>query len=299
MRRIGYIYPGSRTAHQPSAAAFLDGLRQLGWMEGQNLAIEWRFGEGRNELVPDMAAELARLPVELIFAAAAGPFVVQEATRTVPIVADFIGDPLALGIQNLARPGANVTGLTNGDATAQIKSVELLKLILPQLARLAIMADHSYPTFAARLAPGAQTAEALGIEIVSPDVRSVDDVGSAFTNALTWGADALQLISQPSFTAGVIPRIVELAAANRLPTTYGFGPSVTDYGGLMAYTPNTLALYRQGTEYVDKILRGTSPADLPIQQPRQWDFIVNVKAAQELRLTFPPDAAAQVTKWVQ
>jgi putative tryptophan/tyrosine transport system substrate-binding protein len=296
--RIGYIYPGSRTAHQLSAAAFLDGMRQLGWVEGENLAIEWRFGDGRNELLPDMAAELADLPVELIFSAAAAPYVVGPRTSGVPIVADFMVDPPAYGIQNLARPGANVTGLTTGDATAQTKSVELLKTILPQLDRLAIMADRSAPQFATRLAPAAKTAVALGIRVMTLGVGSVEDVGPAFATALAWRAEALQLISQPSFTAGVIAGIVDLAAENRLPTMYGFGPSVTDNGALMAYSPNIPAQYRQGAEYVDKILRGARPADLPVEEPREFEFIVNLRVAQALGISLPPDAAAQVSQWV-
>jgi putative tryptophan/tyrosine transport system substrate-binding protein len=299
MRRIGYIYPGRHTAHQPSAAAFLDGLRKLGWIEGQNLVIEWRFGEGRNELVPYMAAELARLPVELIFSAAAGPLVIQPETSEVPIVEPFMSDPHAYGIQNLARPGGNVTGLSNNGAALYIKSVELLKMILPNLARVAVMADPSSEQFATWMATGAQTAGALGIQVLDVDVRRVEDVEAALATARTRNAEAVLLINQPSFTTGVYARVAELAAPNRLPAMFGFPSAVTENGGLMAFGEDLLARYRQGAEYVDKILRGARPADLPVEEPREFDFIVNVETAQVLGITFPPDAAAQVTQWVQ
>ncbi len=144
VRRIGYLFPGSRTFNQPSADAFVGKLRELGWTEGDNLAIEWRFAEGRQELVPDLAAELARLPVELIFSAAAGPWWLERQTNGVPIVAGFMADPLAYGIKNLARPGGSVTGFTTGEATGGIKQVELLKTILPQLERLVILGHPNF-----------------------------------------------------------------------------------------------------------------------------------------------------------
>ena len=244
----------------------------LGWTEGDNLAIEWRFAEGRTELVPDLAAELAHLPVDVLFAAAAGPAVVEPRTSGVPIVAGFMSDPPAWGIQNLARPGGNVTGFSNGARYDGITSVELLKMVLPQLERLIILGDPTVGTFAATMATRAQTAQALGIQVLSLAVQSVDDVDAALATAVVWSAEALAIIGTANFTAGVYARTAELAAQHRLPAMFGFGPVVTDQGGLMSYSTEVLSQYRQGAEYVDKILRGAKPADLPVEEPREYAF---------------------------
>jgi putative ABC transport system substrate-binding protein len=299
VRRIGYLYPGSRAFNQPYAAAFVDRLRQLGWVEGENLAIEWRFAEGHNELVPEMAIELARLPVELILSAAAGPLVAQPETRGVPIVEPFIADPSAFGIENLARPSGNVTGLATNPAAYYAKSIELLKTILPNLARIAVIGDQSPAGNAIAAQAVAQTAEAFGIDILCLDVRRVEDLEASFASAQAWGAEALAIVSQTTYTAGVYAGVAEMAAVSRLPTIFSFAPAVTEYGGLMTYTADLLANYRKGAEYVDKLLRGARPADLPVEAGREFQFIVNVKTARALGITFPPDVAAQVTQWVQ
>jgi putative ABC transport system substrate-binding protein len=300
MRRIGYIYAGSRAFNRPYAAAFLDRLRKLGWVEDENLTIEWRFAEGRNELVPEMAVELARLPVELILSAAAGPEVLQPETSALPIVEPFIRDPHAYGVASLARPGGNVTGLVSLPAALYTKSIELLKTILPNLGRLAVVGDHSPVSAASTDEPATQTAaEALGINTLSLDVRRTEDVEASLVTAQTWSAEALLIFSQTSYTAGVYARIAELAAVNHVPAMFAFGPAVTDDGALMSFAADLLEAYRRGAEYVDKILRGARPADLPVEEAREFQFIVNVNAAKALGLTFPPDAAAQVTQWVQ
>jgi putative tryptophan/tyrosine transport system substrate-binding protein len=301
VRRIGGLYAGGRATLQPFADAFADQLRQLGWVEGENLAIEWRFAEGRAELLPELAAELVRLPVELIFAVATnGALAAKQQTSTIPIVFVNPIDPVAAGlVGSLARPGGNITGTTYGGATIPIKSVELLKTVLPQLTRLAILEDQSYPPRASYIPPAVQTAGRLGIQVLDVDVRSVEDLDGAFEAAKAWSADALLILAINTYSAGVFPRLVELAAQNHLPAMYQGDYVVTENGGLMAFGVNFPAAYRHAAGYVDKILRGASPADLPVEEPREFDFIVNVKAAEELGITFPPDAAVQVTRWFQ
>jgi putative ABC transport system substrate-binding protein len=299
MRRIGYLYPGTREFNQPYAAAFADQLRQLGWVDGDNLAIEWRYAEGHDELLLALAADLVHIPVDLLVAATASGFE-DQLNSGVPIIGIAIGDPLRLGsAKSLARPGGNYTGTTSGGVTFNVKSMEMLKAVLPQLSRLVILGDPSYTPQRVFLQSRAETARALGIHLLNVDVQGVDDLDGAFATAMGWSAEALLLLTQPSFTSGVNTRVVDLAARHRLPAMYQFGPVVTENNGLMAYTADILGLYRQSAEYVDKVLHGTSPAELPIEEPRGWDFIVNIKAAQDLGLAFPPDAAAQVTQWVQ
>jgi putative ABC transport system substrate-binding protein len=285
---------------QPFADAFVDQLRQLGWLEGGNLAIEWRFAEGRDEHLAELAAQLVQLSPDLIFAPADAVVAIKGQTDNVPIVMAFVPDPLALGLaKTLARPGANVTGTTAGQSTMNIKSVELLKAVLPQLSRLAVLGDTTYFAYTLYVQDRAQTAHTLGILLQDVDMRGVDDVERAFAIAQAWGSEAVLLVTEPSFTAGVNVRVLELAAANRLPAMYQFPPNVIENAGLMAFGVNLITGYRQGAEYVDKILRGAIPAELPIEEPRQFDFVVNIKAARALGITFPPDAAAQVTQWVQ
>jgi putative ABC transport system substrate-binding protein len=303
-RQRGYAASATSTqaavhSTHPYAAAFLDRLRELGWVEAENLASEWRFADGRDELVPEMAVELARLPVELIFSAAAGPQVIQPETSGVPIVEPFMNDPRLWGIENLARPGGNVTGLATNPAAFYAKSLELLKTILPNIARLAVIGDHSIATYAVEAQTVAQTASALGIDLLSLDVRRVEDLEASFASAQAWGAGAFLIISQTTYTTGVYARVAELCALNRLPSIFAFAPAVTEYGGLLAHGADLFASYRHGAEYVAKILRGARPADLPVEAQREFQFIVNVNTALALGITFPPDAAAQVTEWMQ
>ncbi len=301
VRRIGYLWAGSLENTAELRGAFVDQLRRLGWVEGENLAIEWRFAEGRNELLPELAADLVRVPVEVILAVSTNAaLAAKQQTSTIPIVFANVTDPVTSGlVESLARPGGNITGTAHGGDTPAIKQVELLKTVLPQLSRLAILEDQSYPARASLVAPAAQTAERLGIQILDLDVRGVEDVDGAFETAKAWSAEGLLLVPIPTFSAGVYARVVELLAQNHLPAMYGVDYVVTENRGLMAIGVNLPVAYRHVAEYVDKILRGASPADLPVEEPREWQFIVNVKAAQALGITFPPDAAVQVTRWFQ
>ena len=299
MRRIGFLYLGIRSVLQPYMDAFRDRLHQLSWVEGDNLAIEWRFADGNAQRLPELAAELVQLPVEVIVAVGV-PAVLpaEQQTSTIPIVGVHF-DAVEYGLaKSYSRPGGNVTGITYGDDTISTKRVELLKTVLPQLSRLAILANPTLAAYTMQMTPAARTAQSLAIQVLDLDVRRVEDVDSAFAAAHEWGAEGLLVLGDADYTAGVNARVAELAAQTRVPVI-GANYAVPDNGLLMSFSPNFQADYRQGAEYVDKMLRGASPADLPIQEPREWEFIINVQAAKALGLTIPPDAAAQVTQWVQ
>jgi putative ABC transport system substrate-binding protein len=301
MRRIGVLSSSTREYAPAAWDAFVDQLRQLGWVEGDNLTIEWRFADGREELLPHMAAELVGAPVEVIFAVSTNAsLAAKQQTSTTPIVIENVTDPLAAGlVGSLAHPGGNITGTTYGGATIGVKSVELFKTVLPRLSRLAVLEDQSYPARAFQLQPVAQSASRLGIQLLDLDVRRVDDVIGAVESARASRADGVLVFAQPNYSVGVYARVADLAAQEPLPAMYQLVIPVTENGGLMAFGVDPAASWRQGAEYVDKILRGANPADLPVEEPRQFEFVVNVKVAQALGITFPSDAAAQVTQWIQ
>jgi putative ABC transport system substrate-binding protein len=300
VRRIGYLYANTSVTEQPFEAAFLDRLHQLGWIDGENLIREKRSAEGQAELLPELAASLLQVPLEVIYCVGdAAALAVHQLTTTTSIVAGVVTDATASELmKNLARPAGNVTGTTIGSTTLMIKSVELLRTVLPLVSRLAIMVDKGYPSYS-EVPPALQTAQTLGIQVQELDVRTVEDVDGALGKALAWGADALVVQHISPFTAGVSARVSKLAAQKRLAVMFQTARPVTDLGELMSFTWDQVAVVRQNAEYVDKLLRGAKPADLPVEEPRQFDFIVNIEAAQTLGLTFPPDAAAQVTQWVQ
>jgi putative ABC transport system substrate-binding protein len=292
----------SRAFAQPTLDDIVDDLRQLGWVDGENLAIEYRLAEGQAELLAELAAELVRLPVELILALAGDAAeAASQVTTSIPIVFDSVDPLLHPGIlTSRAHPGGNVIGASGGTTIVPVKSVELFKTVLPQLSRLAILGDSTFEAYVAQASEAARTAQELGVQTLELDVRGVEDVDRRFVDAKSWGAEGLVLLQQPSFTAGVDARVAELAARNQLPAmNVGQILFVTENGGLMGYGADPKALHRQAAEYVDKILRGARAGDLPVEEPRAWDFAVNVRTAQALGLIFPPDAAAQVTQWFQ
>jgi putative ABC transport system substrate-binding protein len=310
VRRIGILgWPAASGAIiQPDIAGpavdeTVNALRELGWVDGENLAIEYRFAGGHAELVPELAAELVRLPIELILVAGTQSLLAaMYQTSTIPIVFNYL-DPLTVPsmvperVQSLGHPGGNVTGTSTGGVTLTVKSVELFKTVIPTLSRLAILVDRRSVSYAPAVSATAEAAQRLGIQSLELDVRSVEDVDDAFKTAMEWGAEGFLL---QVYGTDVMARAAELGARNRLPAMNdALARFVTRSGGLMAFCADIKAVHRQDAEYIDKILRGASPADLPIVEPRQFDFIVNVKAAQALGITFPPDAAAQVTQWIE
>ncbi|HKU86581.1 MAG TPA: ABC transporter substrate-binding protein, partial [Casimicrobiaceae bacterium] len=293
VRRIGYLAPGSSDATQSAIAAesleaFRQGLRDLGWIEGQNIRIDYRFAEGKFDRLPDLAVELVRLEVDVI-AATTSPAAVaaRNATSKIPIVMFAVGDPVALGlITSLARPGGNVTGLTYSVGLgAFVKQLELLKETVPKVRRVAVLSNPANPGAALTLSGVKDAASSMGVALQLLEVRGPDEFDRAFAAMAQERAEALLVLSDPMF--GVQgARLADLAAKSRLPSMHGVRELV-EAGGLMNYGPSIPDNFRRGAGYVDKILRGAKPADLPVQQPTKFEFIINLKTAKALGLVIP------------
>jgi len=304
--RIGFLSPALPPPSEPSHTrieAFRQGLRALGWIEGQNMVIEYRWGMGNRERLADLAADLVRLEVDVIVAATtAGVLAAKQATGTIPIVMANVADVLASGVvQSLARPGGNVTGQTQVTADLVGKQVQLLKEALPRLSRLAAVHPKltavAVPYVPVVLSELQTAAQALGMQIQLLDVENPDDWDSAFTAMAREHADALYLV----IFDGFIPhraRIAELAASHQLPTIFSHREFV-DAGGLMSYAVNFVEVYRRAAYYVDRILKGARPADLPVEQPTRFELVINLKTAKVLGLTIPPTLLFQADKVIQ
>jgi len=288
--RIGYISnsppntPESSRLHE----AFRQGLRERGWVEGRNAVIEWRFAEGRMERFPDLAADLVRLKVDLIVTTG-GPAAraAKQATTTIPIVAVAVSDPVGQGfVASLARPGGNVTGLATLFPELAVKRLGLLKEILPGVSRVAVLWNAANPGNVIILRGVQAAARTLGVTLQSREVRGPDDFEAAFAKMSRERHDALMILDDPllfQYRAS----IVDFAAKMRLPTMHPFRESV-EAGGLIAYSVNLAELNRRAAEYVDKILKGADPAELPIEQPTEFELVINLKTAKALGLTIPP-----------
>jgi putative ABC transport system substrate-binding protein len=279
-------------------AAFLEGLQELGYVEGHNVAIEYRFGEG-DEALAALAAELVALPVDLILASGTNATVAAErVTATIPIVMGSSGDPVATGlVASLARPGGNVTGMSVLVSPMSGKRLELLKETIPGLSRLAVISNETNPIHVPRDQEIEAAAEALGIEMRLLPVRRADDFEGAFRAATRARADAIYPADDP-IVVNAREQLAELALRYRFPTLFVFRENV-EAGGLLSYGPSFASMYRRAAYFVDRILKGAKPADLPVEQPRVFDFVVNMKTAQALGITFPPEIMLQVTDVVQ
>ena len=298
--RIGFLGEESPSSMAARVEVFRQGLRELGYVEGKNITIEYRFGEGRRERFPDLAAELVRLKVDVIVAA--GGTVValpaKEATSTIPIVMAHGGDPVARGlIASLARPGGNITGLTSISPDLAGKRLELLKETVPRLIRVGVLWDPAGRGSAAVFKETEVAAGALGVQLQSLEVRSPEDFESAF-KAATMGRSQVLIITATPVTTTYRTRIAELATKSRLPTMSTQSQSV-EAGGLMSYGPSLLDMYRRAATYVDKILKGTKPADLPVEQPMKFDLVINLKTAKQIGLTIPPNVLARADRVIK
>jgi putative ABC transport system substrate-binding protein len=284
---IGHLSAG---AGRPFALrdAFVEALRRLGWIEGKNVVFEYRYAENRLDRLPELAAELVRLNVDVIVTAGTlAPLAAKRATTTIPIVMTAPGDPLGTGlVASLARPGGNVTGTSIMAPDIAGKRLELLKELLPRISRVAILwnAANPYPANVFRETEAA--ARMMGIEVQSLEVRRPEDFDSVLEAARTQRSDGLITVEDP-LTVNYRNKIVDFAATNRLPAIHGFREFV-EVGGLMSYGASLLHLFRQSAIYVDKILRGAKPADLPVEQPTTFELVINLKAATALGLTIPP-----------
>ena len=269
------------------AKAFRDGLRDLGWVEGQNLQIEWRWAEGKIERLPALAAELVRLNVDVIVATTATPsLAAKQATTTIPIVSVFTLDPVALGlVDSLAHPGRNITGLSLLSLDYTGKMLQLLKEIMPPASRVAVVGDPANPGYSIYWEQLHVAARTLRVTLQSIEVRRPEDLETAFSAMTKSAPDALLVMHQP-LTFTYQKSIVEFAEKRRLPSVYG-SKEYVQTGGLIGYGANIPDLARRAAAFVDKILKGARPADLPVEQPTKFELVINLKTAKALGLTIP------------
>ena len=297
--RIGILWIYSPDIASSFAEAFRQGLRGLGYVEGQNIALEERWAEGRFDRLPSLAAELVRLNVDIILtvstpAAQAG----QQATRSIPIVMTNVSDPVEIGlVSSLARPGGNVTGLSLMHPDLSGKRLELLKEVIPKLSRVAVLSNLSNPIIPPLLRETEAAARALGVQLQVVEVRGPTEFDSAFSAMTRDRAGALVVLPDGIFQ-NERRRIATLAAKSRLPAIYAWREAV-DAGGLMAYGASVPDIFRRAAVYVDKILKGTKPADLPVEQPTKFELVINLKAAKQIGLTVPPNVLARADKVIK
>jgi putative tryptophan/tyrosine transport system substrate-binding protein len=281
---IGFLGSTTAVAQSQWVAAFSQRLHELGWIEGSTVAIEIRWAEGRAERAAEIAAEFVRLNVDVIFTSGGqNVAAAKRATSVIPIVFTAVGDPVGSGyVATLARPGGNATGLSTQQTDTAAKRLELLRTVIPSLRRLAIMVNASAPGAVLDVGEVQAAARTLDLEVVLLEIRSAEDIGPTF-ELLKGRADALYVVADPLVNANRI-RINALALGGRLPTMHGFRELV-EAGGLMSYGPNFPDLFRRAANYVDKILRGTKPAEIPVEQPTKFDLIINLTTAKALGLT--------------
>jgi putative ABC transport system substrate-binding protein len=301
IRRIGALEGGSPSVNKHLREAFQQGLRELGWVEGQHFAFESRYAEGKEERFPELAAELVRLQVDVIVASSA-PAVqaAKHATSTIRIVMATGGhDPVEAGfVASLARPGGNVTGVSIGIGHQFAgKWVELLKEAVPQVSRVIVLWDPTRPAMGAILAETERVARSVGLQLHLLEARGPQELAQAFATMTREGADALIVLPSAMFNRER-RQIVEFVAQSRLPAIYFFREFV-DAGGLMYYGPNIQALYHRGAYYVDRILKGTKPADLPVEEPTKFALGINLKTAKALGLTIPPTLLFRADEVIQ
>jgi putative ABC transport system substrate-binding protein len=287
--RIGILRPGSPP--DPLLDAFRQGLRELGYDEGRNISIEYRWAEGRDERLSGLAAELVRLKMDVIVAGVGAVEAVMRVTTTIPIVMPVSTDPVRAGlVTSLARPGGNITGVTTLSGELPGKWLELLKEAVPGISRVAVLWDSAGDPSQVRTSETA--ARSLDVRLHVLKVNRADNVESAFVEARKREAGALIVVGSPLFYVHRA-RLVELAARHRIPTIYAQREFVVGSGGLMSYGADYRHLFQRAATYVDKILKGAKPADLPIEQPTKFELVVNLKTAKALGLTIPPAVLAR------
>jgi ABC-type uncharacterized transport system substrate-binding protein len=298
--RIGYLVGAPLSANPERTEAFRQGLRDLGYVEGKNIVIEWRSGEGMDGRLPALAAELVHLKVDVIVAASGGATRgAKGATTTIPIVMTISDDPVGSGfVATLARPGRNITGSSTLSPEISGKRLELLKEIVPKLSRVAVFGSSTSAGNAQQLKEVELAAGALGIKIQYLDVIDSKGFETAFQAAGKGRADAVLMNVTGSLSAPNRKTSPELAVKSRLPVIYERAEYV-EAGGLMSYGVNVLDLDRRAATYVDKILKGAKPADLPVEQPTKFEFVINLKAAKQIGLTIPPNVLARADKVIR
>jgi putative ABC transport system substrate-binding protein len=297
--RIGFLGTPPRSAISERIEAFRQGLRELGYDDGKNIGIEWRYADGKLDRLPALTAELVHLKTDVIVTA--GPQATRsakEATVTIPIVMGFDNDPVGSGfVASLARPGGNITGLSSLAPELSGKQMELLKEIVPKLSRMVVLGDSNEPVNAKALKEVELAAGSVKVQVHYLDVLNLKDIENSFRSASKQRADAILLLPGP-----VMPthrtEVINLAAKSRLPAMY-FRSDFVEAGGLMTYNVNYNDLFRRAASYVDKVLKGAKPADLPVEQPTKFELVVNLKTAKQIGVTIPPNVLARADKVIR
>ena len=297
--RIGYLTVSPLSANVVRVEAFRQGLRELGYVEGKNIVIEWRSGEGKLEREGELLAEALRLKVDVIVTS--GPTMTRaakQATVTIPIVMTFDSDPVGNGfVASLARPGGNITGLSALSPELSGKQLELMKEIVPKLSRVAVLGNSNEPANPKTLKEIELAAEALGVQVQPLDVRGPKDIETAFRAATKARADALVVLAS-AVLSDQRAKVANVALKSRLPAVY-FRQEFVEAGGLMSYGTSFADLSRRAATYVDKILKGAKPADLPVEQPKKFEFVINLKTAKQIGLTIPPNVLARADRVIR
>src|SRR6266498_1774682 len=297
--RIGFLSGVSRATLSGRVDSFRQGLRELGYVEGKNIVIEWRFAGGKLDKLPALAAELVRLKVDVIVTAA--PPVTRaakQATVTIPIVMAFDDDPVGSGfVASLNRPGGNITGLSTQSPEISGKQLEFLREIVPKLSRVGVLGDVTRPGVPQALREINVVADGFGVQVQYIEVRDPKDIETAFRAARKERADAV-LVLGSAVLRSQQKQVVDLAVKSRLPATYS-RPEFVEDGGLMTYGGNINDLYRRAATYVDRILKGAKPADLPVEQPKKFELIINLKAAKQIGLTIPQRVLARADRVIK
>jgi putative tryptophan/tyrosine transport system substrate-binding protein len=297
--RIGYLGLSFPSANVARIEALRQGLRDLGYIEGENIVFEWRWAEGKAERIPELAAELVKLKVDIIVTGGStATRAAKKATVTIPIVMSQDSDPVGSGfVASLAKPGGNITGLSSYAAELSGKRLELLKEVLPRLSRVAVLGNSTAPQNARALKDTELAADALGMKLQYLDVLGPKDIETAFRAASNGRAEGLLALN--SFVVSAHRKqIIDPTVKTRLPAVYG-QPEFMEIGGLVYYGASYTDLFRRAATYVDKILKGTKPADLPVEQPKKFEFIINLKAAKQIGLTIPPNVLMRADRVIR
>jgi ABC-type uncharacterized transport system substrate-binding protein len=297
--RVGFLTAGSASTIGMRIEAFRQGLRELGYDEGRNVVVDWRFAEGKLDRLPALVAELIRLKVDVILSAgAAVTRPIRDATRTIPIVMAQDTDPVGNGfVVSLARPGGNITGLSSYSSELNGKRLELLKEVMPMLSRVAVLGDSTYPGNPQAQKEVEIAAAAHNVNVQHLDTRGTEDFATAFRTAEHRGAAAVVVLQSSVFNSHR-KEIADLALKGRLPAIY-YAPEWIEAGGLMSYAASINDLYRRAAVYVDRILKGAKPGDLPVEQPTKFELVINLKAAKQIGLTIPPNVLARADRVIK
>ena len=297
--RIGYLMGAPSEAQSARTAAFRQGLRELGYVEEKNIVIEWRYAEGKAGRERAFAAELVRLKIDIIVTSGStSTRAAKEATATIPIVMTQDPDPIGNGfVAGLARPGGNITGLSNLGPELSGKRLELLKEVVPRLSRVAVFGTSAFPGNAQILSETELAAGALRLQLQYHDVLDPKNIETAFQRASRGRAEAVLVLAGPVFTSQRTA-LVDLAVKSRLPPIY-YATEFVEDGGLMTYGANRSDLARRAATYVDKILKGAKAGDLPVEQPKKFELVINLKAAKQIGLTIPPNVLARADKVIR